>query len=1094
MSKLKYLLLLRHLFMGAVILSGSIAYVNAEILPKQGMTTIPVVTDSRITGTVVDQNGESVIGANVSVKGTTNGTITDMDGKFSLTVPDGAVLLVSYIGYLSQEIPVANQTSFRIVLLEDTQTLDEVVVVGFGTQKKVNVTGAVAVVGGEELAQRPVTSAAQALQGLVPGLQIASSIGTLDSNPEISVRGVGTIGEGSSGAPLILIDGVEGDINSLTTQDIENISVLKDAAASSIYGSRAPFGVILITTKTGTEGGRLSINYNNSFRIGTMINEKHMMNSVDFASWMNDAHTNAGQLVFFDEARMEKIAAYHNGTEIGPGTRQTSMGVLYAIDADANGNWLDGYANGIDDVDWYDAIYRNSTFSQAHNASISGGNENLNYYASFNYIGNRGFMKLAEDTYSRYNASAKLGVKLSDWARLNYSMRYIRSNYKRPSQLTGGLYDHLTRQGWPVLPLYDRNGYYFHAPSWALALAERGDDRSESDVMNHQVGLVLEPVKNWVTHIDFNYRANSWMNHWDLLYGYNHDIDGNPAIVNSTSEAHESLSKDNYMNFQAYSAYSLSLAEKHNFHVMAGFQAEQLRRTEFGVTRAGIIDPNKPEVDLTSGLSYDGAVIIPGVHGRHNQWQTAGFFGRINYNFMERYLFEANLRYDGTSRFRADNMWKLFPSFSFGWRIKEESFLKEKEWISNLKLRLSYGSLGNQNTNNWYQTYQTVSYTSNNGEWLQNGSRPNTSVAPGLVSTLLTWEKIESYNVGIDFGFLNNKLWGNLDYFIRDTKDMVGNAPELPSILGTNVPVTNNTDLRTSGWEFQIGWRDQLSNGLSYGATFNLADARTKITRYPNNPTGDLGRFLVGRYTNDIWGYETIGIAKSQEEMDAHLAKVDQSYLGSNWSAGDIMYADLDENGRIGQGANTLTDHGDKKVLGNSTPRFHFGLDLNASWKGFDVRMFFQGLMKHDIWTGGSSQWLFGANGSVWDACGLTSVQDYYRDENTWSVENGYREANQDAWLPRVALTGKNTQAQSHYILNAAYMRLKNFQFGYTIPQSITTKAGIKNLRVFFSGENLFTFTALPEQFDPETVGDSNSRNNGYPLSTTYSFGLNIQF
>lgn len=1049
----------------------------------------------KVTVNVSDTDGP-IIGANILIKGTQKGGITDMDGNFIFEdLSRGDVLVISYIGYKTKEVTVGTSSIIRVSLLEDSNLLNEVVVVGFGTQKKANITGAVAVVDGEELAQRPVTSAAQALQGLVPGLEISSSSGDLDNTPSINIRGVGTIGEGSNGSPLILIDGVEGDINTLTTVDIESISVLKDAAASSIYGSRAPFGVVLITTKSGAEGGKVRVNYNNSFRFSSMINEKHMMNSVDFASWMNDAQTNSGNAVYFNADRMERIEAYHNGRPIGPGTRETSMGILYAIDADSNGNWLDGYGNGIDDVDWYDVIFKNTRFSQEHNASVSGGTEKVNYYASFNYIGNKGFMKLGGDSYNRYNASAKIGIKLASWLRMNYSMRYIRKDYKRPSQMTDNLYSNLTRQGWPMLPLYDRNGYYVYSPSWALPLATEGKDSTQDDVMNHQIGFVIEPIKNWITHVDLNYRVDNRINHWDVLYGYNHDIDGNPVITNQDSEVHEGERKDNYLNFQAYTEYSWNLAEKHNFHVMAGFQAEQFKRVEFGATRDGIIDPSKSEIDLTTGTSYGGDVVIPDVYGRRNQWQTAGFFGRINYNFMERYLFEANLRYDGTSRFRKDNMWKLFPSFSLGWRIKEENFLKDVEWMSNLKLRLSYGSLGNQNTNNWYQTYQTVSFNPSAGNWLQNGSKPNTTSAPGLVSTTLTWETIQSYNVGLDFGFWDNRLWGSVDYFIRDTKDMVGNAPELPSILGTGVPVTNNTDLRTIGWELQLGWRDRLANGLAYGVTFNLSDARTKITRYPNNPTGDLGRNIEGRYINEIWGYETIGIAKSQEEMDAHLAKVDQSYFGSGWGAGDIMYADLNNDGRIGQGANTLADHGDKKLLGNSTPRFFLGLDLNASWKGFDIRAFFQGVMKRDVWTGGASQWLFGSTSSnMWDACGLTSVQDYYRDENTWSVQNGYREANQDAWLPRIYLGGKNTQTQSRYILNAAYLRLKNFQIGYTIPHNWVAKLGVQNLRIFFSGENLFTMTSLPEQFDPETVGDNANRNNGYPLSRTYSFGLNLQF
>lgn len=1058
---------------------------SAVISPSQG---------KGITVRVFDVNGP-IIGANVVVKGSTKGGITDFDGNIVLdNVSKDDVLVISYIGYKTQEVKVNTLSTITVNLVEDSKLIDEIVVVGFGTQKKTNLTGSVAVLDGEELAQRPVSSAAQAIQGLIPGLQVSSSSGTLDSTPSINIRGVGTIGEGSSSAPLVLIDGMEGDINTITPQDIESISVLKDAAASSIYGSRAPFGVILITTKKGSKDGRVSVNYNNSFRFGKMINEKHMMNSVDFASWMNDGCSNSGQSLHFTADRMKKIEAYHNGVEIGPGTRQTSMGILYAIDADSNGNWLDGYGSGIDDVDWYDVIYRNTTFSQEHNASVSGGSDKFNYYASFNYLGNRGFMKLSDDTYNRYNASAKINAKLSKWAQLSYNIRYIRSDYKRPSMLTDQLYTDLTRQAWPTLPLYDRNGYYVYSPSWALPLATRGDDTTQADALNQQIGLILEPIKGWITHIDFNYQVNSKINHWDKLYGYNHNIDGDAVITNTDSEVHEGLSKDNYLNFQAYTEYSLNLAKKHNLHFMVGFQAEQLKRTEFGTTRQGIIDPNKPELDLTTGLSYDNVVVAPSIFGNRNQWQTAGFFGRLNYNYLERYLFEMNLRYDGSSRFRADNMWKLFPSFSFGWRINEENFLKNVDWLSNLKLRISYGSLGNQNTNNWYQTYQKVYYNISSG-WLQNGIKSNTTSAPGLVSTSLTWEKIENYNVGIDFGFFNNKLFGSFDYFIRNTKDMIGNAPELPAILGTGVPVTNNTDLRTSGWEFQIGWHDNLSNGLSYSANFNLSDARTKITRYPNNPTGDLTRSLEGRYMNEIWGYETIGIAKTQAEMDEHLSKVDQSSLGSNWSAGDIMYADLDGDNRISEGANTISDHGDKKLLGNSTPRFLLGLDLNASWKGFDIRMFFQGIMKHDIATLGASEWLFGSDSSnMWEACGLTTVQDYFRDENTWSVKNGYKTENKDAWLPRLYWGDKNTKTQSRYILNASYLRLKNFQIGYTIPKSIVSKMYLQNVRIFFSGENLLTFTSLPEQFDPETVGTSPSSNNGYPLSKTYSFGLNVQF
>ena len=819
-------------------------------------------TDGKVTGRVVDQNGEAVIGATIKVKGTTTGSITDIDGNFSLKANAGQELEISYVGMKPLTVK-ATSGAMNIVMKDDTHTLNEVVVVGFCTQKKVNLTGAVAMVGGDDLAERPVTSAAQALQGMMPGLQISSSSGSMDATTSINVRGTGTIGQGSSGSPLILIDGAEGDINTVNPQDIENISVLKDAAASSIYGSRAPFGVILITTKKG-KNGRPTVNYNNSFRISNLISQKHTMNSVDFASWMNDQYNNMGWGTFFNDERMAQIKAYHEATPVGPGTRKDKNGnLLYGIEA-VDGVYKDGYAYGVDDVDWYDAIFKSSTFSMEHNASVSGGTDDVNYYASFNYLNNNGFMKLADDKFNRYTGTAKLGVTITDWLKMNYNMRWARTDFERPSKLTESLYNDMARQGWPILPLYDRNGHYVDSPAPALGLASAGSDTKQRDILTHQIGFVLEPVKNWLTHFDFTYRTDNSTRHWEKQMTYNYGENGDPWVYDNSSNVHEDEYKENYFNFQAYSEYTFQLDKRHNFHVLAGFQAEQMKTLAFGLQRNGILDPTRPEIDLTSGLGYDGVAIVPSVNGARNQWQTAGFFGRINYNYDERYLFEFNIRHDGTSRFRRDNMWKTFPSVSLGWNIAREKFWQPLvETVNTLKLRASYGSLGNQNTNNWYQTYQTIAYNSAAGSWLQNGKKPNTTSAPGLVSTLLTWERIESWDIGLDFGLFNNRLTGSFDYYIRNTKDMVGNAPELPSILGTGVPVTNNTDLRTYGWEFQLTWRDRLANGLSYSATFNLSDARTKITRYPNNPTNSIDTYIAGRYINEIWGYETKGLAKT---------------------------------------------------------------------------------------------------------------------------------------------------------------------------------------------------------------------------------------
>ena len=932
-----------------------------SIVPQKSIGKINVINGvlqkNAIKGRILDATGEPVIGATIKVKGTTNGGLSDLNGYYTINAQVGDQLEISYIGYKTRTIK-AVQGLNNIILQEDSKNLNEVVVVGFGTQKKVNLTGSVAVVDGKKLTQRPVQSAAQALQGIVPGLQISnSSGGSLESNPSINIRGTATIGEGSSGSPLVLIDGMEGDINTINSQDIESISVLKDAAASSIYGSRAPFGVILITTKGGNKEGKVVVNYNNSFRFSNLIRGKHMMNSVDFASWMNDARTNTGSSVFFENDRMKQIIAYHNATPYTPGVRKADDGtLLYAIPAKPdNSVWQDGYAYGIDDIDWYNVVYKKTAFAHEHNASVSGGNDKFNYYVSGNYLYNGGFMDMGSDNYKRFNGTAKIGAQLARWIRMNYNMRFTRANYERPSALTNGLYSDMARQGWPVLPLYDRNGYLFSSPSPALGLKTGGQDRKETDIIYHQLSFILEPIRNWITHVDFNYKIDNSIRHWDSQRTYNHNVAGEPVIYNQNSNVHEDEFKDNYLNFQLYTEYNKSIAEKHNFHIMGGFQCEQLRRTEFGLQRNGIIDPEKSEVDLTNGLSYQGVAITPNVNGARNQWQTAGFFGRINYNYAERYLAELNLRYDGTSKFRSDKMWKLFPSISLGWRISEENFMKNtKDWLSNLKLRLSYGSLGNQNIDNWYQTYQTIAYRAFTGYWLQNGQKTNTTSAPGLVSSLLTWEKVESYNVGLDFGFFNNRLTGSFDYFVRNTKNMVGKAPELPSILGTGVPVTNNTDLRTNGWELQLSWNDQLANGLHYGVTFNLSDSRTKITRYPNNPTNSIDTYIKGRYINEIWGYTTKGIAKSNEEMNAHLSTTDQSTIGSNWAAGDIMYEDTNNDKQINDGARTITDHGDLKVIGNSTPRFLWGIDLNASWKGFDIRAFFQGVMKRDAWLGGS--------------------------------------------------------------------------------------------------------------------------------------------
>lgn len=1033
----------------------------------------------KIEGVVVDEEGEPVIGANVIEDGTTNGTITDLDGNFTLRVSPNANLRISFVGYIVQQVAVNNKTRINVTLKSDTKTLDEVVVVGFGTQKKVNLTGSVGTVDAESLEARPVMTATQALQGLVPGLNISQNNGMIENKASVNIRGIATIGSGSSGSPLILIDGMEGDINALNPQDIENISVLKDAAASSIYGSRAPFGVILVTTKKGRQGKPV-VNYNNSFRWSDPVLLPKIVDSYTFATYFNEANTNGGAGPQFDDDHMKRILEYQRGE------RTTTV-----IPNPGNPNyWADGYLHGNANVDWYDALYRSWVFSQEHNFSVQGGSEKISYYLSFNYLDQNGLMEYNQDTYDRYNGTAKINAQITDWLQMNYTNRFIREDYGRPSNLKNDLFHDIARQGWPTLPLYDPNGYLYNSPSPALGLRDGGRGIYQTDHLYQQVQFVLEPIKDWKTFVDFNYRTVNVNTHWSIQKTYNHDVAGNPYTASNFSHVHEDHRKENYLNWNAYTEYTKNLQSGHNLKGMVGFQAELMKKKEFGLEREGIIIPGYPVVDLTSGVDANGKVVSPKVNGANNDWSTAGFFGRLNYDYQGKYLAEVNLRYDGTSRFRRDNRWKFFPSFSLGWNLARENFWEPLEqYIGTFKIRGSYGELGNQNTDAWYPTYRTMEVKASDGSWLINGAKPNTAKVPGLVSTSLTWERVNTWNIGLDFGAFNNRLTGSFDYYNRKTLDMVGPAPELPLTLGTDVPKTNNTDLNTYGFELSIGWNDRLSNGLGYGVKFLLSDSQTEITRYPNE-TGALNTHRKGKKMGEIWGYNTIGIAKTQQEMNDHLATLPnggQNALGSQWGAGDIMYADINNDGKIDGGAETIDDHGDWSIIGNNTPRFLFGLDLNADYKGFDFRAFFQGVMKRDYFQ--ESFYFWGAKGSVWESTAMEPHLDYFRESADHILGQ-----NLNSYFPRPLFNSdRNQKIQTRYLQNAAYIRLKNIQLGYTLPQSLTNKLLISKLRVFVSGENLWTGTKMFKTFDPETI-DGGWNGSVYPLVKTISVGLSLNF
>ena len=1053
----------------ALLSSTSVFAENGSEL-KAGVT-VTQQNSRTVSGIVKDASGETIIGANVSVKGTTTGTITDIDGKFSLNVPAGSTLKISYIGYQDFETVITTQSTLDVVLKVDSKTLDEVVVVGFGSQKKVNVTGAVSMVGSEVIESRPVQNVSQALQGVVPGLNFSvnTSGGALDNSLNVNIRGAGTIGDGSNSSPLVLIDGVEGNMNAINPQDIESISVLKDAASASIYGARAAFGVILINTKSG-KSGRTNVNYSGNVRFTDALAVPDMLDSYKFAQYFNEAAKNSGQGAVFSETQMQRILAYQKG-EITDGAT-----------INKNNNRWENYTGANANTDWFKEMYKDWVPSHEHNLSVSGGNEKVTYLVSGNFLDQNGLIAHGKDKFNRYTLNGKINATLSDHVKLNYSSKWIREDYKRPSYMTGLFFHNIARR-WPVNPVYDPNGYYMEGNE-VIQMEDGGIQKNQKDYSYQQLQLVIEPIKDWKIYAEGNLNTITNFQHWEVLPVYAHDVNGDQyafswdgRAVGSTT-VNEYGYKENFMTTNIYSDYFKQFDNGHFIKVMGGFNAEVMKTRSLSAQGDGLITPSVPTVNTTT--------TNPSVGGGYAHWSTAGFFGRLNYNYKERYLVEANVRYDGTSRFVGDERWGVFPSFSLGWNIAREDFFADyTDKISTLKLRGSWGQLGNMNTKLWYPFYQSMSVGTNNGYWLVDGEKTNTAYAPGIVSSLMTWETIESWNLGLDWGAFNNRLTGTFDYFKRSTKDMVGPAPELSSVLGTGVPKINNSDMESYGFELEVSWRDRIGD-LSYGVKAVVSDAQQKVTRYPNK-SNSLSTWYSGRMNGDIWGYTTLGIAKTQEEMDAHLAKVNQSRLGNQWGAGDIMYADLNGDGEISNGANTLADHGDISIIGNNTPRYNYGITLDAAYKGFDFSVFFQGIGKRDYWVSGAYFW--GATGGMWQSAGFTEHWDFFRGEDNPLG------ANLNAYYPRPLFTsGKNMQTQSRYLQDASYLRMKNIQLGYTLPKSITSKAGMQSVRVYVSGDNLATISSMSKIFDPETIGGAWGDGKLYPLSKTISVGLNVNF
>lgn len=1066
--------------------------------------TSAAAATQRITGIVYDSEGETCIGANVAPDDKSITPVaTNIDGEFAFNVSHPLKLTITYVGCEPQVVEARPGVPLEIRLKEST-LLDEVVVVGFATQKKVNLTGSVGSVSAKDIAERPVQNTASALQGLIPGLNISNSTsgGELNASKQVEVRGMNTIGDGSKGGPLVLIDGMEGDMNALNPADIESISVLKDAAASSIYGSRAPFGVILITTKSGAEG-KGQIHYSNSFRFNKPLTPMRMMDSWQYINYINDAtaYTSPGSKEFSDDF-VEGAWAYYTGE---------SDNFIYSNKWDGtHRRWGTGECSGTyANVDWRKELYKDTAFAQEHNLTLTGGSDKVTYYVSGNYLGQDGFLRYGNDTYERFSLMGKLSGQVKPWLNVQYTGRWVRTDYDRPQIMEGGFYEKVIRRLVPTNPKYDPNGYIAADYNYIEHLENGGRYKEQNDVFTNQVKIVATPLKNWNIIGEFNARVNNDWRHKDVKPVYAHDADDLEGLSSETvhlafdspknSNVYERSYRSTYLNYNIYSDYSFSVAEKNNIKAMLGFQAEDFKDRYLNANRNDMLVEDLPVLDLTTSTeSY-------GLGGAYQRWRTTGFFGRVNYDFDSKYLLEANLRYDGTSRFRAASRWVWSPSVSAGWNIDRENFWKTiGQYVEQFKLRASYGQLANQNTSSWYPTYRTLGVYNQGSNWLVNGLKPNTAWFPTLIADNLTWEKIRTVNLGLDFSAFNYRLTGSFDYFWRTNKDMVGPARTYPAVLGASAPKENNLSMRTYGWELTIGWRDHIGD-FNYSAKLNLSDDQTKITSYPNPELyihkGNYepgSNYIAGHVVGNYYGLTTIGIAQTQAEMDAHLATLPnggQDAIGDNWQAGDIMYADVNGDGKITRG-NSLNDLGDLKVIGNNQPRYRFGINLFAQWKGIDVTVFFQGVGKRDYYfnpnggqgTGEKGAVFWGVGGNRWESLFLKDHLDYWRDDSSLLGEN------KDAYYARPLFGNtKNRIFQTRYMQDASYMRLKNLQVGYTIPKHITQKFHVDNLRVYFSAENLCTWTKMSKVIDPESLEVSSMKSgSSYPIAKTFSFGLTL--
>lgn len=994
----------------------------------------------QITGTVLDEYGEPVIGANIIEKGTGNGTVSDFDGEFVLDIEGDATLHVSYIGYISQDIAINDNTSIRIILKEDTQALEELVIVGYGVQKKVNLTGAVSTIHyDEELENRPITNASQAISGKIPGVWVSQNTGQPGNDAaRIRVRGWGTLNDSN---PLIIIDGVEGDLATINPRDIESISVLKDAASSAIYGSKAANGVVLVTTKKGSPNEEIQVNLSSYFGVQQLGRRYNLItNSAEHMRITNQALANEGGSPLFPEAM---VASFENGTDV----------------------------HRHPNADWYNVLFDNASI-QEHNLSIMGGSNRSTTFMSFNYLNQGGMVPNVKS--QRYGMRANMGLKINDRihidGRINYNRRIseepyngLRHVFDMLSGVTPYTSPYTVEGNYGAVEAITNEGDVLYDNRNPLIDANNGKRKTERNFLSLNISTDINLTNSllWKSNVSSH-------GTWNMIDNYNQTIEGFTSTgvpmmtKNYNREGIEiSRAQDNIIINNLFSTlnYNNRVREIHDISAIFGLQLEDRRINNSFARRS-----NPPKEGLTQ---VDAGTT--GIQGQGNMQglRMFSYFGRLNYALADKYLFEFNLRADASSRFKKENRWGFFPGLSLGWRLSEEPFMKDQDIISNLKPRISWGELGNQNIAGYWPYLTTIEQT-NNLSYSHNGTFAPGAAVTSLIDENITWETTSSLDVGLDVGLLNNKIVIEADYFYKKTSDIIVQLP-IPLMMGGLTPPYENVgEMVNKGVELTLNLGNQQfdRNQFGYNLGLNLTYVDNKVTKFRGGDSPDQLYLIREGYSfQTLYGYKAVGIYQSDEEAEAHMHENSFKPI-----AGNLKFEDVNNDGKLG--------FEDKQEIGNTIPKFSYGLTSSFNYKGFDLNFLFQGLA--------------GIHGYNYND--ITSLQYEYRTISTkW--RNAWSPTNRDTDVPILYFDNAwNNQQSSYWAKDLSFLKLKNVQLGYDIPEKIVSQIGFEKIYLYLNAQNVFVIVNRDfEGYDPEKDTFSHGVNL-YPVPRILSFGINLNF